>query len=210
MVPLAGLEPATHPHLGCTFSRYKRESLPLSYRGIGLELEVVEHIYMKVICLTCAIEFDKMPNQIKKSPNHFCSQSCAAKKNNRHFPKRTVGGKCLHCFRAIRACNKYCSKDCMLKLTNVQYNTTIGEYRKQHGKRNFHVNLRGQSRRVYISSGLPLECFYCGYKKHVNICHKRDIADFHEDTLIKEINSIENLVALCPTHHWEFDNDCLD
>lgn len=39
MVPLAGLEPATHPHLGCTLTCYKHVSLPLSYRGIGIELE---------------------------------------------------------------------------------------------------------------------------------------------------------------------------
>jgi len=30
------------------------------------------------------------------------------------------------------------------------------------------------------------------------------VADFPDDALILEINDIKNLVALCPTHHWEF------
>lgn len=46
----------------------------------------------------------------------------------------------------------------------------------------------------------------CGYDRHVNICHKKAVADFSDNALVKEINSIDNLVALCPTHHWEYDN----
>lgn len=38
----------------------------------------------KVECLQCKIMFEKLPNQIKNSPNHFCSRSCAAKYNNTH------------------------------------------------------------------------------------------------------------------------------
>lgn len=53
-----------------------------------------------------------------------------------------------------------------------------------------------------------MRCF-CGYDRHVDICHKRDIADFPDNTLLKTVNHIDNLVALCPTHHWEFDNGYL-
>jgi hypothetical protein len=38
----------------------------------------------KVNCLQCKVVFEKLLNQIKKSPNHFCSKSCAAKYNNTH------------------------------------------------------------------------------------------------------------------------------
>lgn len=31
--------------------------------------------------------------------------------------------------------------------------------------------------------------------------------NFNNTALIKEINDISNLVALCPTHHWELDNN---
>lgn len=41
----------------------------------------------KVNCSWCGIIFEKLPNQIKKSSNHFCSRSCAAKYNNTHKTK---------------------------------------------------------------------------------------------------------------------------
>lgn len=37
-----------------------------------------------VQCLNCNKSFNKLPNQIKKYPNHFCSCSCAATYNNKH------------------------------------------------------------------------------------------------------------------------------
>lgn len=37
-----------------------------------------------VVCKNCEVEFKKLPNQIKKSKNHFCSRSCAATYNNTH------------------------------------------------------------------------------------------------------------------------------
>ena len=41
-----------------------------------------------VICLNCGKSFVKQLYQIKKHPNHFCSQSCAATYNN---ARKTVG-----------------------------------------------------------------------------------------------------------------------
>ena len=43
-----------------------------------------------VICLNCSIEFEKKLNQIKSSPKHFCSKSCAASYNNKH---KTTGNR---------------------------------------------------------------------------------------------------------------------
>lgn len=37
-----------------------------------------------VSCANCSKEFEKLPSQIKKSKNHFCSRSCAATYNNKH------------------------------------------------------------------------------------------------------------------------------
>lgn len=38
----------------------------------------------------------------------------------------------------------------------------------------------------------------------------KDIASFDLDALIKEVNALSNLVALCKNHHWEFDHDLLE
>lgn len=38
----------------------------------------------KVVCVNCSIDFMKLPSQIAKSNNNFCSKSCAATFNNKH------------------------------------------------------------------------------------------------------------------------------
>ena len=38
----------------------------------------------EVVCLNCNSKFYKQLKNIKRSPNHFCSQSCAATYNNKH------------------------------------------------------------------------------------------------------------------------------
>jgi hypothetical protein len=43
---------------------------------------------IRVICKNCNITFEKLPCYIKKSPNNFCSKSCAATYNNKHNKKR--------------------------------------------------------------------------------------------------------------------------
>lgn len=50
------------------------------------------------------------------------------------------------------------------------------------------------------------ECRVCGYDLHVDLCHVRAIHSFPADTKLIEVNAEENLVYLCPTHHWEQEN----
>ena len=49
----------------------------------------------------------------------------------------------------------------------------------------------------------------CGYSKHYEVAHIKAVADFDDNDLISEINSENNLIALCPNHHWEYDNGLL-
>ena len=61
----------------------KHNNLKTIYCSYGCAMK--NHITrQKVICLQCSVEFEKLPNQMKNSPNHFCSQSCSAKYNNTH------------------------------------------------------------------------------------------------------------------------------
>jgi len=39
---------------------------------------------IKVVCLNCSKEFNKYLNQVKKFPNHFCSNSCSCTYQNTH------------------------------------------------------------------------------------------------------------------------------
>lgn len=78
-------------------------------------------------------------------------------------------------------------------------------------KVNFFQSARGAIRQIaqqnYNNSNKPKECFICGYSTYIEIAHIKSISSFPETSLIKEIKHIDNLVALCPTHHWEFDNN---
>ena len=44
-------------------------------------------------------------------------------------------------------------------------------------------------------------CLY----QHYEVCHIDGISTHSDDVTIDEINDIDNLVAMCPTHHWELD-----
>lgn len=62
---------------------------------------------------------------------------------------------------------------------------------------------------IYKASDKPCCCAKCGYSNHIEIAHIKAVADFDDSSTIAEINSINNLIALCPNHHWEYDNGLL-
>jgi hypothetical protein len=71
-------------------------------------------------------------------------------------------------------------------------------------------SIQGHARKVYLKAHPQPTCLVCGYAKHVEVCHLRDVADWPDDATLAEINHLENLVGLCPTHHWELDHGALD
>lgn len=70
-------------------------------------------------------------------------------------------------------------------------------------------SVRKHARQVYDASGLPLTCVICGYAKHADVSHVRDVASFPDAALIMEINALSNLAALCRNCHWELDHRVL-
>ena len=49
----------------------------------------------------------------------------------------------------------------------------------------------------------------CGYDNHIEVAHIKPISSFDDNTKLSEINHKNNIVALCPNHHWEFDNNLI-
>lgn len=138
----------------------------------------------------------------------FCSISCATIFNNTRRPLKEK--PCKRCGNPIERVTpwkkrKLCNT-CRQQLT-VDPATTIGEIKKaaKYQRSSF---IRNDARRVYFSSN-PKECRHCGYDKHVEVCHKKAIKSFPDDTLLVTVNDPSNLVGLCPNHHWEFDNGLL-
>lgn len=61
------------------------------------------------------------------------------------------------------------------------------------------------ARKNYQTSDKPKCCIICGYGNY-EVAHIKAVNEFEDDALIKDINFIENLIALCPNHHYEYDN----
>jgi hypothetical protein len=79
---------------------------------------------------------------------------------------------------------------------------------KEKGKHPYHYKstITRIARELYYSSGKKQECYVCDRKEAVDVCHIKDVKDFPGFSLISEINDLDNLVALCKNHHWDFDH----
>jgi hypothetical protein len=150
-------------------------------------------------CLQCGVETN--------NPK-FCCSSCAARYNNRVYPKRRkLLFFCKSCGAETRYRRTYCV-DCDPTKPKDFSHATIAEIRS---RALYQANawIRKLARRAYANASKPMFCYRCGYSKHVEICHVQPIQDFPDDTQMSVVNSPDNLVALCPNCHWEFDHGLL-
>lgn len=53
-------------------------------------------------------------------------------------------------------------------------------------------------------------CQVCRYEKHIELAHIVAIKDFPIETKLSVVNNPNNIYVLCPNHHWELDNNCLN
>lgn len=141
-------------------------------------------------CTTCGAD--------TKNPK-FCCKSCAAKYNNK-IPKRKA--KIYFCKDCGSPTGKRRTKcdDC-LKPKDMTLQEAM--YLHLHKTSAFAL-VRSRARSVVKSR--KKVCEYCGYDKHVEICHRQALSTFPLDTPVSVVNSPENLILLCPNCHWEFDH----
>ncbi len=151
----------------------------------------------------------------------FCSSSCSASFNNlsRNSPKRVakrVFCKCGEDITRLGKINKAKSHnkrrlcDKCLSETRVDWeNLSILELQALR-KYQRNSRIRDNARKVYSTSNKPKYCKVCGYSKHYEVHHIKPIHSFEENSTLQIVNHIDNLVALCPTHHWEVDNNIID
>lgn len=162
-------------------------------------------------CLTCG--------KIIGKNNKFCSNSCSAKynnskrkKNNWVSPKRNSDNYCKICNKYCRSsysgfCRNHWMEDTNKKrglLTKIQL-TMI-----HYSSSNKYQLIRNHAKDFLKIKNVKKECNVCGYTAHVESCHIIPIEKFSDDTLVCEINSLNNLVYLCSNHHWELDNGILN
>jgi len=137
----------------------------------------------------------------------FCSISCAATFNNKRRnwnPNQKPQYLCKKCKKKIRAGSKHCAYCRPGGLVDWSQRTLDGlshltAFNKGRA-------IRDHSNNVYKRSNKPKVCVWCGYNKHYDVCHIKPINQFSGSTPLSVVNSLNNLVALCKNHHWEFDH----
>jgi 5-methylcytosine-specific restriction endonuclease McrA len=79
----------------------------------------------------------------------------------------------------------------------------------RRGRGRWHdANVRRDARKTYLAAR-PYRCVNCGYSKRIDVCHRRPLASFSQETPLAVVNALDNLVGLCPNCHWEFDHGLL-
>ena len=141
----------------------------------------------------------------------FCSKSCAAKFNNKKFPKRKLAKICTKCENLVKSHrHTLCSIHFEEYRERFKNDKTLKEYREKasvSGKHPSWINahVRGFAR-SWLKHLTDRPCAKCGYELHVELAHIKGLSEFDENTLLSEVNSENNVIQLCPNCHWEFDN----
>jgi len=140
----------------------------------------------------------------------FCSKACNIIYNNHLHPKRKkLPHFCKYCGALVKARETVCAECRQNNVHKVDWSKrTIGEIRRtrQHATPTV---LRNLAKDIYEKSGRAYICQRCGYSKHVEICHIASIKSFSDDTPAMVVSRLDNLIALCPNCHWEFDHGFL-
>lgn len=160
---------------------------------------------LEVQCLNCGKTFLKKVSEIRKYSNHFCSRSCSATYHNAAAPKRkkNLSGQCKKCEAAISRRNVYCAE---CRDARKIESKTLGEVLCKSNLASRYCRVREHAKRLY---GHIKVCEWCGYDRHVEICHLKAVSKFDLSTPVVEINSKYNIAVLCPNCHWEVDNNGL-
>lgn len=119
-------------------------------------------------------------SMIDKYPNIYDLCKCGQEKT-------VISKRCIRCSSRERMEYK--------TISEVMHSAKHGQSAK------FNI-VRGRARNQYKHIKI---CQFCGYDKHVEVCHIKPIGAFSLDTLVSEVNAPDNILILCPNCHWEFD-----
>lgn len=175
---------------------------PLRFQRLRRPSRYVPIERWKMECLNCG----------KETTNpKYCSKACSAQHTNKLFPKRKTKKVCIVCGDKVKSYrHNRCEKHWQEYKDSLWKNKTIGEYRNKvsvKGKHPswVHAHIR-QFARSWLKPFTKLPCAHCGYDKHVELAHIKDVSSFPDEALLSEVNSPSNVIQLCPNCHWEFDN----
>lgn len=178
-----------------------------------LKKETIEKYYKNPnICKYCGkiIEIKDGQRATDVRIKKFCNQYCASKFNNKD---KKIITRCLVCGKQIGNKSKHCNKHkkkTQKSFIEIWNNVTKKELSiKRLDYQSRRSTIQRHARKVFKQSGKPMVCVNCGYDKFVDVSHLKSVSSFDNEATFSEINNINNLIALCPNCHWEFDHKIL-
>ena len=144
----------------------------------------------------------------------YCNSSCSAVCSNAGFKGRNASLRksikpCPKCGASVDIVRDAKGKPSKTKLCYACSGTPLEDRTKGElfgSSKNYQSarsTITHHATNGYKLSGLPNSCKLCGYSLIIHIHHVRPVSSFPDTALISEINSLDNLVALCPNHHYE-------
>lgn len=110
----------------------------------------------------------------------------------------------------IDRCHKLGIDSPKIKQITQVINCTKGDlFNNRKNWQSARSSIRKSAEKIFKQSNKELKCAICGYEKHIEIAHIKAVSEFEDSAKISDINAIDNLIALCPNHHWEYDNGIL-
>lgn len=152
------------------------------------------------VCKQCGkVIFVTESQKVKEvKRKEFCNSSCSALFNNSKRPRKEPKPKTIKLpkvnVEAVDTQDTRTKEELFSSLKNWQ---------------SARSHIQKRARRAFSKSDTPKQCSVCGYSTHYEVCHLRPVSMFPKTATLGQINHLSNLVALCPTHHWEFDKGLL-
>lgn len=174
-----------------TLNRYQRAAMVKN--RIARENSIKRYYENPVICKECnkviEVREGEKVSDVKK--RIFCSKTCSATHNNKKREKKV---------KQTSQINKKKKFDYLLGMTKKDLLDLRGKYYL------YRSTIRNHAHYIYNQLVKNKKCHVCDYDKHIEVCHIKSVSSFDENSKIVDINNLNNLIGLCPNHHWEFDN----
>lgn len=155
-----------------------------------------------IVCRYCGKTVDVKSHQsvAEVRKKKFCDRICAAKYNNERSIKRSI--------KRSKVCWDIVDTSI---IGGIIGRKTKGQIFREYGNYTAARNaIRKHAQKRYQASTKPKVCAICGYDKYIEVCHIKPVSNFSNASYINDINNLNNLIALCPNHHWELDNNYLE
>jgi len=179
-------------------------------------------------CHWCNVEFYRKPchKKLSKSGLLFCSRICkeTATKSGVEAIRPAHYGSVDHSCQDCGVSLVHKSKNCAMGKSRAKYCDKCRAHRNSFLKRASPDLTKGElfsnrknwqsarshiqqwARRIFLEANPAPSCQQCGYTHHVEVAHIKGVSEFLDQDLVSSINSLDNLMGLCPNHHWEYDN----